>query len=496
MSNGLVSKLEKLSATELSDLVYSKELSAVEIINYFADRIDSRNSSINAFVYTKIEEALLAAKSVDKKIQNKEYAGIFAGVPFALKDFLPSKEGWTNTHGGVKSLTEIDPYSSIFCKAMENAGAIAIGKTNAPAFGFRGITDNKLYGPTSTPFNIQYNAGGSSGGSASAVADGLVPIAEGGDAGGSIRIPAAWCNCVGFKASAGFIPNINRPDAFSATHPFCTPGGLTKTVKDTACVLTLMTGYNKADPYSYKGIYPNFLNALYEPFSGLKIAATYDFGIFEVESEIKEKFDKAIKALEDAGIQVDYITNKLPRSAYEYAEIWDRAISIDSTLDILRKKQNGFDLIKDHADELSPEFIYWYEKTAQSNIFDYSDWNVAKTEIYDFHRQIFDKYDLLLSPVTNNLPVLNSSDKNTKGPESINNVKSEPLIGFAQTFLENIIGNPACSVPIGLSHNNLPIGIQIIGDKYNDYAVLKLAAIFEKILPWSSYYKICFDRKI
>ena len=219
--------LEELSAVQLGALVNNRQISPVEVMTYFQDRIEKRNPSINALVYTKFDEALAVAKNQEARIARGENLGPLAGVPIALKDFLPSKKGWTASHGGVRSFITVDEYDSVFCAACERLGAIAVGKTNAPSFGFSGCCDNPMYGPTSTPWKVGYNSGGSSGGSASAVADGLVGIAEGGDAGGSIRIPSAWCGCFGFKPSAGLVPSVCRPDAWAATHPYCCGGPIT-----------------------------------------------------------------------------------------------------------------------------------------------------------------------------------------------------------------------------------------------------------------------------
>ncbi|MBR4600437.1 MAG: hypothetical protein IKO39_10365, partial [Treponema sp.] len=210
-------KLEELSAFEIGSLVNERKISPVEVVKYFLDRIEKLNKSVNAFVYVTADYALEKARALEERLEKGENCGPFAGVPFALKDFLPNKKGWQSSHGGVECLVANDETDSVFCTAMEKAGGIAIGKTNAPAYGFRGTTDNLMYGPTSTPFNTKYNSGGSSGGSAAAVAAGLVPIAEGGDAGGSIRIPACFCNLYGFKAGVGTVPSVCRPDAWSAT---------------------------------------------------------------------------------------------------------------------------------------------------------------------------------------------------------------------------------------------------------------------------------------
>ena len=134
-------KLENLSAASLGKEVNSGRISPTQVIEYFAHRIEERNKSINAFVYTKIDDALSRAKKIEEKLAKGENCGEFAGVPTALKDFLPSKRGWTNSHGGVKSLIREDSYDSAFYAAMRKAGAIALGKTNAPAFAFRGTRD-------------------------------------------------------------------------------------------------------------------------------------------------------------------------------------------------------------------------------------------------------------------------------------------------------------------------------------------------------------------
>ena len=171
-------ELERLSGIELGALVNKGEIKPSEVIEYFERRIEARNSSLNAFVYTKFDDAYEEARKLEEKIMRGGDAGPLAGVPIGLKDFLPSKKGWTNSHGGVKSLIMEDVEDSEFYKAARRAGCIAVGKTNAPAFGFRGTCDNKLYGPTRNPFNTEYNSGGSSGGSAAAVADGMLTIAE------------------------------------------------------------------------------------------------------------------------------------------------------------------------------------------------------------------------------------------------------------------------------------------------------------------------------
>ncbi len=485
-------KLELLSAAELGRLVSKGEISPTEIIEYFAKRIEERNPSINAFVYTKTEDALHEAKKLEARLAKGEDCGPLAGVPIALKDFLPSKKGWTNSHGGVAALMQEDPEDSVFYDAARRAGAIALGKTNAPAFAFRGTTDNKLYGPTSTPFKPGYNSGGSSGGSASAVADGLIMIGEGSDGGGSIRIPSSWCGCFGYKASVGTIPAVNRPDGWSASHPYCFNGAITRTVQDSAIMLNYMAGYNPRDPHSVPLPERDFTQLMKKPVKNWKIGYTDDFGIFTVDEEVKQIVRKAAMRFKDAGAHVEPVKFHFSHSAYEYAELWDRSICFDTATDLELGKRKGFDLIGDYRDQLPEEFVFWNEEIMKFSFLDFRTLNEMRTEILDVQEDIFETYDLILSPVTICPPVKNRTDRNTTGPTELDGVKVEPLIGFCETFFENFTGNPAASIPAGLTKEGLPVGMQIIGRKFRDEDVFAAAYTFEQLAPWS--YDIPYNR--
>jgi amidase/aspartyl-tRNA(Asn)/glutamyl-tRNA(Gln) amidotransferase subunit A len=482
--------LEGLSAAELGRLVRAKEVSPTEVIRYFAARIEARNPRINAFVYTRFEEAEAVARQLERRIAAGEDPGPFAGVPFGLKDFLPSKKGWTNSHGGVQALIREDPASSEFCVAMEAAGGIAIGKTNAPAFGFRGTCDNELYGPTSNPFDPRFNSGGSSGGSAAAVADGLVPICEGGDAGGSIRIPSAWCNLFGLKPSVGTIASVCRPDAWAATHPYCCNGGLTRTVEDSAILLDYMARHDPRDPLSLPRTEADYTRHLGRSLKGWKIGYTPDFDLFPVEPEVARLVEQAARRFEEAGAELVPLSFRFPHSALEMARCWCRAISVDTAIELELWRREGLDLVRDHRADLPEAFVRYNELAARGTIMDYYAFNCIRTEVFDALQDALTSCDLVVSPTTCCLPVPNATDCNTCGPASINGVEVDPLIGFATTFLANFSGHPAASVPAGLSESGLPVGMQLIGRRFCDGDVLAAAAAFERIQPWRALYAI------
>ncbi|MDO5133353.1 MAG: amidase [Eubacteriales bacterium] len=487
-------KLELLSAAELGRLINRREVSPIETVRYFRERIEKRNPSVNAFVYTKFEDAGREAEALEQRLARGEEVGPLAGVPVALKDFLPSRKGWTNSHGGVRSLIREDPEDSVFYAAAAKAGAIALGKTNAPAFAFRGTTDNRLYGPTSTPFKPGYNSGGSSGGSAAAVADGMILIGEGSDGGGSIRIPASWCGCFGFKASVGTIPSVSRPDGWAASHPYCFNGAITRTVEDSAIMLEYMQGYDSRDPHSAFREKRKFTELMKRPMRGRRIGYTDDFGVFTVDEEVKQIVRRAAFRFREAGASVEPVSFRFRHTQMEYAELWCRSICFDTATDLELWKRSGFDLVQDHREELPEEFIYWNNVMMRSTILDLRAINEMRTEILDVQENVFRDYDLILSPVTICPPVKNREDGNTKGPSELNGRPVEPLIGFCETFFENFTGNPAASVPAGLTKDGLPVGLQIIGRKYMDEDVLAAARTFEEISPWT--YEIPLNREI
>lgn len=482
-------KLEWLSGLELGDLVNRKEISPVEVIEYFRKRIDKLNPKLTAFVYTKFDEAILEAKKLENLIMQGEYVGPFAGVPTGLKDFLPSKKGWTNSHGGVKSLIAVDDADSEFYKAARKLGSIAIGKTNAPPFGFKGTCDNALYGPTCNPYNLDYNSGGSSGGTAAAVAAGFIPFGEGGDAGGSIRIPSAWCNCFGFKPGIGSVPSYCRPDGWAATHPYCFNGAITRTVDDSIVLFNSMNYFNRRDPLSLpKHFDEHSIEYVHSPIrknDPIRVGVTLDFNLFPVDSEIAAKVLLVARDLLEAGADVGTVHFNFKHSLREIADCWAWAISVDTSLDVARWKRKGLDLIADHSDELTEEFIYYNNRAYSATVEDFRTFNEIRTDILDQFESAFDEYDVILSPVTCCMPLTNASN-GRPGNMGIEGLDADvDFIEFGETLFANFVGYPAASVPSGFSSDGLPIGVQVIGKKYHENDVLRISYALENIRPWN-----------
>lgn len=492
----VMKELAYCSASEIGREVKAKRVSPTEVIQYFAERIETRNPSLNAVVYTNVEYALEEAKKLEKAMAAGESPGDFAGVPTLLKDFLPGKPGWPGSKGGVACMVRPDSVYSNYCRSMEKAGAIVIGKTNAPAFAFRGTTDNLLYGPTANPFHVAYNAGGSSGGSAAAVADAMIPVAEGTDGGGSIRIPAAWCNCFGFKASVGTLPNVVRPNAWTATHPYCMDGCITRTVEDSARILNYMSGYDPRDPSSIPKVPVDYTEEMKKSIKGWKIGFSKDFDIFPVDREVAGIVECAANRFREAGAVVEPVHFHIKHDQYELAQIWSDMICIDTVIEFDALKKEGIDLLGKYRAHIPPELCEHVEKVSKEGFVNYGYYDGIRSEILDAQEDIFAEYDIIITPTTACLPVKNEKNRNTLGPEYVNGIKMERNIGFCLTYFENFTGNPAASVPAGLSKSGLPVGMQVIGKKFCDSDVLAVCRAFEQIQPWDEFYKIPWSRDI
>jgi len=482
-------ELAYLSIRELARLVQSRQVSPVELVEASLARIGSQNAKINAFVYLNPDYALGQAKVAEAALLRGESAGPLAGLPTAIKDLGDSRPGWKGTLGGIPALRDhvIDSYCN-FAERMEKAGAIPVGKTNSPTMGFRGTCDNYLYGPTHNPFDLTKNSGGSSGGSAAAVAAGFVPFAEGTDGGGSIRIPAAWCGLFGFKGTSGRVARLSRPSAFGASSLFTFEGCLTRSVEDTAFVMDALCGPDARDPHSLPDTVP-WLESMTGSVKGLRVAYSPDLGVFPVDSRVEHAVRNAVKAFEDGGAVVEEVAMQSQHSALELGDLWCRLMVPSSIVRVENLRRAGIDLRKDHPNDLAPEIVYWMDRVNVQTVVEAERDREMRTTVFDAVQQVFEDHDLLLSPTLACLPVDNGTDGNTLGPAEINGEPINRLIGWCLTFPLNFTGHPAASVPVGLVEDRWPVGLQIIGKRYDDAAVMRASAFFESVRPWQQDYR-------
>ena len=496
MSNSLAGDIAYMSIAELSAALKSRKLSPVELVDACLDRIRSRNASLNAFVYLNEGYARETAREIEQELVAGVDRGPLQGIHTAIKDLADSRPGWTGTLGGIRALKDnvINSYCN-FAERMEKAGAIPLGKTNSPTLGFRGTCDNFLFGPTLNPFDASRNSGGSSGGSAAAVADGLIPFGEGTDGGGSIRIPAAWCGAYGFKGTSGRVARLQRPSAFGASSLFTFEGCLTRSVEDTAFVMDALCGYDPRDPFSLPDTIA-WTEALKGSVQGWRVAYSPDLGAFPVDAGVRDNVAAAARAFEELGAHVEEVKVDLQRSALELGDLWCRLMIPSSVVQVDRLARQGIDLLGEHSADLPPEVVHYIQLVKGQNVIDMARDAEVRTEVYDAVQRIFETHDLLLTPTLICPPVENAADGNTIGPERVNGEQINRLIGFCPTFFFNFTGHPAASVPAGLIDGKWPAGLQIVGKKYADADVITASAAYEAARPWRESYQICAERPL
>lgn len=485
----MLNELTAWSAVELAARIRRRVVSPVEAVEGYLERIERINPKLNAYILVLADEARSAAKLAEKALMNGQPLGPLHGVPVAIKDLFDFKAGVKNTFGSKVFAQFVPPQSATYVRRLEEAGAIILGKTNTPEFGHKGVTDNLLWGPTSTPFDLGRNAGGSSGGSAAAMAMGLAALTQGSDAGGSIRIPAAWCGVYGLKASYGRVASASRPNAFLSHTPFIHAGPITRTVEDAALMLSVMAGPDDRDPMSLPPAGECFLEATRRSIRGMRIAYSPDWDVFEVEPGVAKVVAKAVRAFEEAGAIVEEVKVGLELSQQELAELWMREMAMLYAEVHEMFRSAGVDLLGSHRAELSPGLAKMFEEggrpTALQTRLD--DWK--RSQVFDAVQNVFAQYDLLVTPTLSCGPVVNATDGNTLGPAEVNGRRMERQIGWCMTHMVNYTGHPAASIPAGLDEAGLPVGMQIIGRRFADAAVLAASAAFERVRPWAWTYQ-------
>lgn len=483
------------SAVDLAAAIAGRRVSPVEVMEQTLRLIEEREPSLNAIVFRGFEEAMESARAAEAALARGESGGPLMGVPVLMKDLFDFKPGWPATFGGIPAMADfsIDGYC-VWAERMEAAGAIIVGKGNSPAMGFRGACDNYLFGPTRNPFDPRLNTGGSSGGSAAVVADGLVPIAEGTDGGGSIRIPAAWCGVFGYQPSVGRVPAVLRPNGFAGASPFVYEGPITRSVADAALAMSALSGPHPGDPFSALDTL-DFSTSLDQGIDGWTIAYSPDLGVWPVQSEVAAVVEEAVRAFEEAGARVVEVDIDLDLDQRDLADLWCRLIMPLSLDAFANLAAGGLDILGEHRSDLPPEFLRWADHVASMSAMDYFNDNSMRTQVYDALQAVMGDYRVLVSPTLACMPVENLTTGETRGPTVIEGVEVDPVIGWCMTYFTNFTGYPAASVPAGLS-GGLPVGMQVIGGRGADLDVFAASAAFERVRPWEHIYDIPANRSL
>ena len=481
-------------ATDLAADIRAGELSPVTVVEAFLDRIDAANDDVNAWVTVCRERAREQAREAEAAVERGDDLGPLHGVPVAIKD-LTELEGVGLTYGAPPFADNVAERDAVVVERLKAAGAIPLGKTNTPEFGFRTITDNDLVGPTATPFDAERNAGGSSGGSAAAVAAAMAPIAEGSDAGGSIRIPAAFCHVVGLKPTYGRVPVDSRPNAFGSHTPMIHEGPIARTVEDAATMLDVLAGPDDRDPFSiptggadHAGE-PNegdgsFAAAVGRDVGDLDAGYSPDLGIFPIDSRIETGVERGVEGLESAGIAVEEVDVDLGQDLETLvnetsAPQWEANIAALAE----RLAEVGVEITGEHREQFPEHVSRMAEDGAERSAVEYLRADEARTAVYDGVEAALDGRDLLVCPVTTVPPF----EHGIEGPSEVAGVPVNSESGWFLTFVFNLTGHPAASVPAGIV-DGLPVGLQIVGHRHAETDVIAAAAALEQEHPWHGDY--------
>lgn len=480
--------LPYLSAIDLSRQIRRGERSPVEVMEATLARIRDRDDAINAFVHVATEEAMEAAEAAERALETGGNLGPLHGVPVAAKD-LEKVAGMPATFGSAPYGDNVVDESEPWVERVRAAGGIIVGKTNTPEFGHKGTTDNLLFGATSTPFAPGRNAGGSSGGSAAAVSDGMVPLAQGSDGGGSIRIPAAWCGGFGIKPTYRRIPRKSRPDGFSHT-PFSQLGPHARSVEDAALMLSVMAGPHPSDPMLGPDDGTDYLAATRRGIRDLDVAYSPDLDVFPVDDRVAEVCRDATTAFEAAGAATAEIEIDHGLSLHDIEASWVAGFEVGfAELAENAIENDGIDYLGADRERTTPSFARLIENGYEYDAVSYKRADLVRTALFEAIQDVLSAYDLLALPTLAVPPVENDDEMGTtEGPTEINGVEVNPLVGWCLTYPFNLTGHPVANVPAGFTDDGLPIGLQIVGPRWDDATVLAASAAFERARPWAGAY--------
>ena len=474
--------IRKMTAVELAAAIQEKKVTVRQALDTVFAQIDEKESTINSFVTLDKEGAYQKADEIQKKIDEGELTGPLAGVPVAIKDNMCTKGLLTTCSS--KILNNFVPtYTAQAVINLEKAGAVIIGKTNMDEFAMGSTTETSYYGETKNPWNTEYVPGGSSGGSAAAVAAGECFYALGSDTGGSIRQPASYCGVVGMKPTYG---RVSRYGLIAYGSSLDQIGPLCKSVTDCATIMEAICGHDKKDSTSVDREDNDFTSALVSDVAGLKIGIPRDYFGQGLDPQVSEAIKKAAEQLKEAGATVE----EFDLSLVEYAIPTYYTIAAAEASSNLER----FDAVKYGYRSDSYEGLHNMYKKSRSEGFGeevkrrimlgsfvlssgyYDAYYLKALKVKALIKKAFDeafaKYDVILGPVApTTAPKLGES-------------LTDPIqmyLGDIYTISANLAGLPGISIPCGVDASGLPIGMQILGDCFEEKKLLRVAYTYEQI---------------
>jgi amidase len=458
--------LARKSARELATLIAARKASPVEVLDAHLATIARVNPQLNAIVTLVADEAKKQAQAIEAALMRGEHIGPLGGLPIGVKDITPTA-GIRTTYGSPLYKDNVPTEDAEVIGRLKAAGAIVIGKTNTPEFATGANTVNAVFGATCNPWNPTLSPAGSSGGSAVAVATGMVPLAQGTDFGCSIRIPAAFCGIVGLRPTPGLTPNYPAPLAwdFGQVH-----GPMARSAEDAALMLDAMTGLSRRSPISVPPPWTSVLAEVErcEDARGLRIAYAPDIAGIGVDAEIDAICRHAARGLEQAGAAVEEIAFDASDGRDPY-QTWRGAWMVGRQFSRLAR-------LEEFGVNLKGNVKAGLKVTA----LDIAAAEEKRQEVFQRFRDLFERYDILLTPAAPVKPY----PVEMNFPNEINGRKFENYVDWiAPAFLITLVSLPAGSVPAGKSRDGLPVGLQIVAPRFADPRILALAKLVQRAHP-------------
>ncbi len=458
-------------AWELADAVRAGELSARELLEDHLARIEACNPALNAVWFLDVDGARAHAGEIDDRIAAGDDPGPLAGVPMGVKE-LASVEGWPDTHASLAYRDQIAAADNTEVERLRRAGAVLVGLTTASEFGAVSFTNTPLHGVTRNPWDPSRTPGGSSGGSAAAVAAGMFPACTGSDGGGSIRIPSSYCGLPGMKTTYGFTGSGPGPHSFSMTS---VPGPIVRSVRDAARCLDVIAGPTLTDPTSLPRPTESFETAIQSgaalaALRGARVAWSSTLGYASTQTEVeKAAHDAALALIDAAGLELVDLDPVFPKPGTSWTVL--------STLDDMA---TNYEAIRDHVDEVTDVIAAGFAS------FEHLRPEIVLKAIRGRRAAVaaaaavFETVDLLLTPTTPT-PAFEAEGR----LHGTVNGKEVSLMGLSAAFTApfNLSGQPACSIPVGFV-DGLPVALQVVGRRFEDLRCLAAAAVLEQERPW------------
>ncbi|MCK4649263.1 Asp-tRNA(Asn)/Glu-tRNA(Gln) amidotransferase subunit GatA [bacterium] len=472
-------KLNELTAHEIGELIKKRKVSSEEATKSVFERIEKVDEKINSFVTLTKEEALRKARSVDEKIKKKEKISPLAGVPIAIKDNI-CINGVLTTCSSKMLENFKSPYDATVIKRLKANDLVFIGKTNMDEFAMGSSTENSAFKITHNPWNLETIPGGSSGGSAAAVASDEAILALGSDTGGSIRHPASLCGVVGLKPTYG---RVSRYGLVAFASSLDQMGPITKDVTDSALLMNVISGYDEKDSTSCDYSVPDYTKSLINDVKGIKIGIPKEYFVKGMDEEVEKSVKEAIKLLEKLGAKIEEVS--LPHTEYAVA-VYYLIATAEAATNLARYDGVGYGRRSQVAGRRS--LIKMYEETRGDGfgdevkkrimlgtyVFSHHDYYLkaqkVRTLVKEDFDKAFEKYDCLITPTSP-----------TPAPK-IENLKDRfPDILTAPASLAGI---PVISVPSGFTRKDLPIGLQILAKPFAEETILRVAYTYEQNTDW------------